>query len=65
VPFPDGVATILDLKVRANCPIASDAGKYFASFYALFSGLLFIGAASIIVAPFVHRIMHQLHMDED
>jgi hypothetical protein len=46
-------------------PITSDAGKYFVSFYALFSGLLFIGAASIVVSPFVHRIMHRLHVDED
>jgi hypothetical protein len=45
--------------------IASDAGKYFASFYALFSGLLFIGAASIVLAPFMHRIMHKLHIDEE
>jgi hypothetical protein len=46
-------------------PIASNAGKYFASFYALFSGLLFIGAASLAMAPFVHRIMHKLHLDEE
>jgi hypothetical protein len=46
-------------------PISSDAGKYFASFYALFSGLLFIGAASLVVAPFVHRIMHKLHISDD
>ena len=46
-------------------PMTTATGKFFASFYALFSGLLFIGAASIIVAPFVHRIMHQLHMDEE
>jgi hypothetical protein len=46
-------------------PITSDAGKYFVSFYALFSGLLFIGAASIVVSPFVHRIMHRLHVEED
>ena len=45
--------------------ITSTAGKYFTSFYALFSGLLFIGAASILLAPFVHRIMHRLHLDED
>jgi len=44
-------------------PITSRAGKLFASFYALFSGLLFIGAASLVVAPFVHRIMHKLHID--
>jgi hypothetical protein len=46
-------------------PIASPAGKLFASFYALFSGLLFIGAASLVLAPFVHRVMHRLHLDED
>lgn len=46
-------------------PIASPAGKLFASFYALFSGLLFIGAASLVIAPFVHRIMHRLHLDDE
>jgi len=46
-------------------PITSNAGKFFASFYALFSGLLFIGAASVLLAPFVHRIMHKLHLDDD
>jgi hypothetical protein len=45
--------------------VESEAGKLFASFYALFSGLLFIGAASLALAPFVHRIMHKLHIDED
>jgi len=45
--------------------VDSQAGKLFASFYALFSGLLFIGAASLVLAPFVHRIMHKLHLDED
>lgn len=46
-------------------PIASHAGKLFASFYALFSGLLFIGVASLVLAPFVHRVMHRLHLDDD
>jgi len=46
-------------------PISSHAGKLFASFYALFSGLLFVGAASIILAPFIHRVMHKLHLDDD
>lgn len=39
-------------------------GKLFASFYALFSGLAFIAVASILVAPFAHRVLHRLHMDE-
>ena len=46
-------------------PIKSPAGKLFASAYALFSGLLFIGAASLVLTPFVHRIMHTLHVEED
>jgi len=45
-------------------PIASHAGKLFASFYALFSGLLFIGAMSLVLTPFVHRLMHKLHIEE-
>lgn len=46
-------------------PITTHAGKLFASAYALFSGLLFLGAASLVLAPFVHRIMHTIHLDED
>jgi len=46
-------------------PIGSSAGKLFASFYALFSGLLFIGIASLLIAPFVHRVMHRMHLDDE
>jgi len=45
--------------------MTTHAGKLFTSFYALFSGLLFIGAASVVLAPFVHRVLHRLHLDED
>jgi len=37
--------------------------KLFASFYALFSGLVFVGIASVLVAPFAHRVLHRLHLD--
>ena len=46
-------------------PITTPAGKLFAAAYALFSGLLFIGAASLVLAPFVHRIMHTIHLEEE
>ena len=39
--------------------------KLFASFYALFSGLAFIGIASLLIAPFAHRLMHRLHLEDD
>ena len=44
--------------------LPTDAAKLFASFYALFSGLAFIGIASIMLAPFVHRLMHRFHWEE-
>jgi TRAP-type C4-dicarboxylate transport system permease small subunit len=42
----------------------NDAGKVFASFYALFSGLAFITVAGIIVAPVAHRLLHWFHVEE-
>jgi len=38
--------------------------KWFASFYALFSGLALLTSAGVLMAPIVHRILHRLHMDE-
>jgi hypothetical protein len=45
-------------------PLHTNAAKIFASCYALFSGLMFIGIASILLAPFVHRMMHRLHYEQ-
>jgi hypothetical protein len=44
---------------------ATAGGKIFASIYALFSGVLFLVAAGVMVAPVVHRILHRLHMDSE
>jgi hypothetical protein len=41
------------------------SGKLFASFYALYSGIVFLASAGIIVAPIVHRIAHRLHLEEE
>ena len=46
-------------------PLKSDAAKVFASLYALYSGLFFIGVIAVLVVPFVHRIMHKIHIDEE
>jgi hypothetical protein len=43
--------------------IQSRAGKLFASFYALFSGIGFIGIAGILIAPIVHRFLHRHHLE--
>jgi hypothetical protein len=40
----------------------SNAGKLFASAYALFSGLIFVAAMGVLFAPVVHRLLHQFHI---
>jgi len=42
--------------------IHSDGGKIFASLYALYAGLFFIGVAALIVAPIAHRLLHTFHI---
>lgn len=44
--------------------IPTTGGKLFASFYALFAGLVFIGVSGILMAPILHRLMHKLHLDD-
>ena len=45
-------------------PLHSDAAKIFASAYALFSGLVFVGVMGLILTPLVHRILHKFHVEE-
>ena len=40
------------------------AGKLFAGLYALYSGFAVLVIAGIAFGPFVHRILHRLHADE-
>ena len=42
----------------------SDAAKLFASAYALFSGVVFITATGILLAPMFHRVLHRFHIEE-
>lgn len=42
----------------------SDVAKLFASAYALFSGLVFITATGILLAPIFHRVLHRFHIEE-
>jgi hypothetical protein len=44
--------------------LKTDASKVFASAYALFSGLMFIGVMGVVLTPIVHRFMHKFHIEE-
>ena len=39
------------------------AGKLFASFYALFSGVVFITSVALVLAPVMHRFLHKFHLE--
>jgi hypothetical protein len=43
----------------------STSAKLFASFYAIFSGVLFLAVFGILAAPVYHRIMHRFHLEEE
>lgn len=43
-------------------PLLTDAGKMFAGFYALFSGLFFILVMGVMLGPIVNRVMHRWHL---
>ncbi|MGD0652373.1 MAG: hypothetical protein ABSA97_14750 [Verrucomicrobiia bacterium] len=40
-----------------------DTGKWFAAFYALFSGVAFITTVGVLFVPVVHRFLHKFHLD--
>jgi hypothetical protein len=49
-------------------PIKTDlspAGQIFAGLYALYSGLVFVVTAGVLLAPVVHRLLHSVHCDLD
>jgi hypothetical protein len=40
-------------------------GKLFASFYALFSGIVFLISVGVLIAPLFHRVLHDFHVDAE
>lgn len=44
-------------------PLNSNAAKLFASFYAIFSGVVFLAVVGILAAPVVHRFLHRFHLE--
>lgn len=43
-------------------PVIPDAEKWFASFYALFSGVAFLVIVGVMFAPLFHRVLHRFHL---
>lgn len=45
-----------------NAP-QSTAGKLFATFYAMFAGVVFLTVAAVLFAPLFHRMIHRFHLE--
>lgn len=43
--------------------LTTPGAKLFASFYALYSGIVFMVVAGLIAAPIFHRILHHFHLE--
>jgi len=46
-------------------PMKTDAAKLFASFYAIFSGVVFLSTVAVFLTPIVHRFLHKHHLDDE
>ncbi len=44
-------------------PLQTNAGKLFASAYALFSGMIFLVISGLLFAPLFHRFLHHFHLE--
>jgi hypothetical protein len=44
--------------------MTTDSSKLFSSFYALFSGVVFLSSVGLLLAPIFHRILHKFHLDD-
>ena len=44
-------------------PMTDTPSKLFATFYALFSGVVFLSGVGIMLSPLFHRILHHFHLE--
>jgi hypothetical protein len=45
--------------------LTTSSAKIFASFYSIFSGVVFMSTVAVFLAPIAHRFLHKLHLDEE
>jgi hypothetical protein len=45
--------------------LQTDRGKIFASFYAIYSGVILLASVGILIAPIFHRFLHHFHLADE
>ncbi len=43
-------------------PMKTDGAKWFASLYAIYSGVAFLSIVAVFLTPMVHRFLHKHHL---
>ena len=43
--------------------LQTNAGKIFASFYALYSGIVLLASVGVLITPIFHRFMHRFQLE--
>jgi flagellar biosynthesis protein FliR len=43
--------------------LRTSSGKIFASFYALYSGIILLASVGVLAAPLFHRVLHRFHLE--
>jgi hypothetical protein len=46
-------------------PMQTNAGKIFASFYAIYSGVILLASVGVLAAPIFHRFLHHFHLADE
>jgi hypothetical protein len=66
IPWLDAIhnASMILSGMGTVVEINTVGGKWFSSFYALFSGVVFITNIGVILAPVMHRLFHRLHVED-
>ena len=44
--------------------LKNEGAKLFASFYAIFSGVVFLTTVAVMLSPIAHRVLHKLHLQD-
>lgn len=58
------IASMILTGMGPTSEVTTVSGKLFSSFYALFSGLVFLTTAAIFISPIAHRLLHVLHVED-
>ena len=67
VPWLDGLlnASMILTGMGPVDRMETTAGKLFATFYALYSGITFLTLVAVLMAPVYHRFLHQFHLETE